>query len=233
MARVLLAADGTDAARLHDHLRFVGHQVTFADNGRDAMAACVRDACNLVIIDMVSAGGGIDLCRAIRSHRAVRDVPIIVVSERSDEIDRVVGFEVGADDYVTKPFSERELALRVRAVLRRRRRGARVATVSHMGGFEFDASANSVYVNGVRISLSALEYQLLASLSQRPDRVHSRRDLLTEVWKGADGISERTVDVCIKRLRYKLGVAGACIQTVRGIGYRFVALAPGAVKSSG
>ena len=149
--------------------------------------------------------------------------PIIILSARGEEIDRVVGFEVGADDYVTKPFSPRELVLRVRAVLRRGRPQlqAPVEAVVVVGPLRVDEGAHRVFVDAEEIVLTATEFKLLRTLMLRSGRVQSRSQLLSEVWELSGDLHTRTVDTHVKRLREKLGVAAVYIETVRGVGYRF------------
>ncbi|MEZ4439008.1 MAG: response regulator transcription factor [Polyangiaceae bacterium] len=219
-----------DAARaetesLVDELTQSGHEVTLATTGRQAVEQLSDGRAELVILDHdLPDMSGTELVRTIRSNGRLRAVPLILMSEQGDEIDRVVAFEVGVDDFVVRPFSKREVALRVRAILRRRRPQPALAQPSAMGNVELDPVAHRVLVGGDEVPLSALEFKLLAVLYQRRPRVQSRDALLSSVWGVSDGVSHRTVDACVKRLRQKLGVAGPYVQTVRGVGYRFIAL---------
>jgi two-component system phosphate regulon response regulator PhoB len=144
-----------------------------------------------------------------------------MLTARADEVDRVVGFELGADDYVTKPFSPRELVLRVAAVLRRGQTPAEPQAILEHGGLRLDPARHRCWVNGQEIALTAKEFDLLRGLMARPGRALSREALLEEVWGGDITVTLRTIDTHLKRLREKLGPAGALIETVRGVGYRF------------
>lgn len=224
MARILVIDDNADeAASLSSHLMEAGYEVIAAASGRDGLRTAHDKRPDLLLLDLgVRDVAGTEICRSVRADASLRTLPIIMMSESNEEIDRVVGFEVGADDFVTKPFSYRELLLRIRAILRRRKRGEQLTSTTTVGGLELDPAAHRVSVNGEEVVLSALEFKLLANLYQRRNRVQTRAALLEEVWGGGDGVSLRTVDACIKRLRQKLGSAGPRIQTVRGVGYRFV-----------
>lgn len=222
----ILVIDGADpqVGALASHLARKGHDVAHFDSGREGLRRAVAERPDLLLVDLgLEDMTGTDLVRSVRAEASVRTTPIIMVSDRDDEIDRVVAFEVGVDDFVTKPYSVRELALRIRAILRRRQRSDRLTGVAAIGGLELDPIAHRVSVHGEEIALSALELKLLVTLYQRRNRVQTRKDLLGEVWGTAEQVSLRTVDACIKRLRQKLGGAGRYVQTVRGVGYRFIA----------
>jgi two-component system phosphate regulon response regulator PhoB len=165
---------------------------------------------------------GTEVCRQLRRGEETRDVPVIMLTARGEEVDRVVGFEVGADDYVVKPFSMRELLGRVAAVLRRRT-GAKPgeAGAVRFGVLSVDREAHRVHVAGVEVELTALEFKLLCTLMDRKNRVQSREALLRDVWDLSPDINTRTVDTHVKRLREKLGQAADYVTTVRGVGYRF------------
>ena len=165
---------------------------------------------------------GTEVCRQVRSDPQLRDLPILLLTAKAEEVDRVVGFELGADDYVTKPFSPRELALRVQAILRRSS-GEQVASdVLERGPILLDARAPPLQRRmATRSQLTAKEFRLLEALMSRPGRVLSRQRLLDEVWGSDITVTERTIDTHLKRLREKLGAAGDQIETVRGVGYRF------------
>lgn len=224
MARILVIdGDAEEAASLSSRLVEAGYEVLAASSGADGLRTAHDEHPDLLLLDLgIRDVSGTEICRSLRADAAMRSLPIIMMSESGDEIDRVVGFEVGADDFVTKPFSYRELLLRIRAILRRRSRSERVAGPATAAGLHLDPAAHRVSVHGEEVGLSALEFKLLATLHQRRNRVQTRSSLLEEVWGGGDGVSVRTVDACIKRLRQKLGSAGQLVQTVRGVGYRFV-----------
>lgn len=222
----ILVIEGADpqSDELAADLTHAGHEIVKVVQGDDGLRRVVDARPDLVIIDQVLDDmPGTEVVRAIRSESSVRTVPIIMVSDRGEEIDRVVAFEVGVDDFVTKPYSVRELTLRIRAILRRRRRDPELATAAAVGGLRLDPVAHRVTVADEEVPLSALEFKLLSTLYQRRSRVQTREELLEEVWGARDGVSVRTVDACVKRLRHKLGDTGSYVQTVRGVGYRFIA----------
>ena len=167
---------------------------------------------------------GTEICRRLRANPETAELPIIMLTARADEVDRVVGFEVGADDYVTKPFSPRELVLRVRAILRRRA-GKDDGTSSDLrrGELRIDTERRRCFVRGDEVELTAKEFDLLVSLVQGRGRVLSRDQLLDRVWGSEIIVGTRTIDTHLKRLREKLGEAGSMVETVRGVGYRFSA----------
>jgi two-component system, OmpR family, phosphate regulon response regulator PhoB len=178
----------------------------------------------LVLLDlMLPDMSGLDLCRRIRHDKQLARLPIIMLTAKADEIDRVVGFEVGADDYVTKPFSTSELVLRIRAVLRRDRRAAPDVTPAkavEYGLLRVDAEGHRAWVGGAPVELTALEFRLLITLVERRGRVQSRERLLEDVWGPDTRSKPRAVDTLVKRLRRKLGAAGAYLETLREAGYR-------------
>jgi two-component system, OmpR family, phosphate regulon response regulator PhoB len=171
---------------------------------------------------------GTEVCRELRLDDALRRVPVIMLTAKDAEIDRVVGFEVGADDYVTKPFSVRELMLRVRAVLRRSQDAATVSPAKRLsfGRMNVDPEAHQLWVDDSEIVLTALEFRLLLTLLERRGRVQTRTTLLEDVWGIHADITTRTVDTHVKRLREKLGAAGEYVETIRGVGYRLRAHPP-------
>jgi two-component system phosphate regulon response regulator PhoB len=202
-----------------------GFATRHAANGRAALdAAALLPTPDLVLLDqMLPDLSGTEICRELRRTEATRSTPIVFLTAKDSEIDRVVAFELGADDYVSKPFSVRELVLRVRALLRR----AKVPRVSASGGeqnFErlrVDPEAHQVWVDGREIALTALEFRLIHTLLSRRGRVQTRSQLLEDVWGVHADVTTRTVDTHVKRLREKLGDAGAYVETIRGVGYRF------------
>ena len=225
---VLVVDDEADIRNLvirqleRDGLRAVG-----AATGPEAIELARATTPSLVILDLMLPGlSGTEVCRILRAEPATRSVPIVMLSARGEEIDRVVGFEVGADDYVTKPFSVRELLLRVRAVLRRSARPRAEPTPASVGALDtallrVDEGAHQVFVEGAEVVLTATEFRLLVTLARRAGRVQSRGTLLQDVWELPPELNTRTVDTHMKRLREKLGAAAAHVETVRGVGYRF------------
>jgi DNA-binding response OmpR family regulator len=166
---------------------------------------------------------GLELCRTLKGDSRTRNIPIIMLTAKAQEIDRVVGLELGADDYVTKPFSPRELVLRVKSQIRRSQGGAEEpADTLRSGDLAVDKLRHSVTVKGKPVLLTATEFKLISLLLERPGRVQTRETLLNEVWGYDVAIQSRTVDIHVRRLREKLGRASDCIETVRGFGYRVV-----------
>ncbi len=206
------------------NLQQAGYRTRSARNGVEAVRlAKERPEPDLVLLDlMLPDMAGTEVCRQLRAGDATRRVPVIMLTAKDDEIDRVVGFEVGADDYVTKPFSVRELMLRIRAVLRRAKDTAPAEPRRELtfGVLSLDAEAHQVWVEGVEIVLTALEFRLLTTLLERRGRVQTRTTLLEDVWGIHADITTRTVDTHVKRLREKLCAAGDYVETIRGVGYR-------------
>jgi two-component system phosphate regulon response regulator PhoB len=208
------------AGVLEYNLKLAGFDVAVASRGREGLKLVQTRSPALVLLDlMLPDMVGTDICRQIKNDPATRQIPVIMVTAKGEEVDRVVGFELGADDYVTKPFSVRELILRVRAVLRRGEVSA-PTTILRVGTLALDTEAHRATVEGREILLTALEFRLLHTLLLRRDRVQSRETLLHDVWGLDITVETRTVDTHVKRLREKLGSAGALIETVRGVGYR-------------
>ena len=178
---------------------------------------------SLILLDlMLPDGSGLDLCKKIKGNPETESIPIIILTAKDDEVDRVVGFELGADDYVTKPFSVRELILRIKAVLKRGQKKEDVVEVGRQfGDLSIDIESHEVHVNNNQIDLTALEFRLLRQLVDRRGRVQSRDQLLSDVWGYSSEVTTRTVDTHIKRLREKLGPMGKYVQTIRGVGYKF------------
>jgi len=224
---VLIVEDEADLREtLAYSLETEGFVVKAAGSGAEGLAqALTRPPPDLVLLDLMLPDlSGLEVCRRLRAEPATAAVPVIMLTAKGEEIDRVVGFEVGADDYVTKPFSARELILRMRAVLRRGEGGAAQASPRQRAfrQLEIDTEAHRVRVAGAPVELTVLEFKLLETLMARQGRVQSREQLLRDVWDIHAEITTRTVDTHIKRLRQKIGVAGAYIETLRGVGYRFL-----------
>jgi two-component system phosphate regulon response regulator PhoB len=224
---VLVVEDETDiASTLKYALEREGYRTRVAHNGEDGLAQALRaPQPDLVVLDLMLPDiSGTEVLRRLRNVDETRDIGVLILSARSDEIDRVVGFEVGADDYVGKPFSTRELMLRVRALLRRARPEAVARDQEeNFGDLRIDPGAHRVWVQNEEIELTALEFKLLSTFLARRGRVQTRDVLLTDVWGISGETRTRTVDTHVKRLREKLGPAAAYVETVRGVGYRFAA----------
>jgi two-component system phosphate regulon response regulator PhoB len=224
-ARILVVEDERDiAALVAYHLTKEGYRVRTAEGGAEALEAAMAERPDLLLLDLMLPGfSGYDVLAEMRRRPELSDVPVVVLTARRDEADRVRGLELGADDYVTKPFSPRELVLRVTAVLRRAQSPA-VAGAARMlqgGPVAVDLNATRVSVNGDGVDLTPTEYRLLVTLMERRGRVQSRQQLLETAWDIHARIETRTVDMHIQRLRAKLGSHGDLIETVRGFGYRF------------
>ncbi|MGH7374403.1 MAG: response regulator [Candidatus Rokuibacteriota bacterium] len=225
-ARVLIVEDEPDIRELLVfHLQREGYQVTQCRNGAEALRVARSAPPDLVLLDlMLPEMDGLEVCRRLRQDPATQAVPVVMLTARGDEVDRVLGLELGADDYVVKPFSPRELVARIRAVLRRTHPAPGTAPVT-VGRLTIDAAAHTVAVGGVAVSLTRREFDLLRALVEARGRVLSREFLLDHVWgySAAAEIESRTVDVHVRRLRQKLGAEGQRIGTVTGVGYRLEA----------
>ena len=231
--RVLVVEDEADlSGSLAFALRAKGYDVLVADRGTSALEALGSFRPDLVLLDlMLPDMSGIEICRHLRKSQDRRQPSVIILSARTDEVDRVVGFEVGADDYVSKPFSLRELTLRVEARLRTRKavlsagkapdaEGKAEGSVLRLRNLSVDESAHRVFVDDKEIRLSALEMRLLLYFLRAPGKMRTRKELLTDVWGYNPEVTSRTVDSHIKRLRDKLSSASDLLQTVRGVGFR-------------
>jgi two-component system phosphate regulon response regulator PhoB len=220
---ILVVDDEEDILQLLDfNLRQAGFDVLTASDGEEALEVANRELPDLIVLDLMLPGiDGNDVCRQLRQQPETRTIPIIMLTAKGEEIDRVVGFELGADDYVTKPFSPRELILRIKAILRRIADQSPSAEILEVGRVRIDTSRYLVTVDGKPTELTSTEFKLLLTLAERRGRVQTRDELLETVWGYAYPGFTRTVDTHIRRLRSKLGPASEMIETVRGVGYRF------------
>ncbi len=223
--RILIVDDEPDLLlTLEYNFKKEGYQTITASNGSEALtAASSSPPPDLVVLDlMLPDMSGTEVCRTLRANERTQHLPVVMLTAKGEEIDRVVGFEVGADDYVIKPFSVRELILRVQAVLRRTEAKDPVTSEAiTFGLLRIDPESHTVVVNQQSIRLTALEFRLLHCFVSRKGRVQTRDALLAEVWGVHAEQTTRTVDTHVKRLREKLGDAGRYIETLRGVGYRF------------
>ncbi len=222
--RILVVDDEPDiTALVAYHLAKAGYRVSTASNGSDALKAAREERPDVVILDvMLPNVSGYDVLAEMRRREETKDVGVIMLTARREEQDRIRGLSLGADDYLTKPFSPHELALRVSALLRRLAAPAVSAgSTLTAGPITVDRSAHRVTIDGRDVVLTATEYKLLLTLMERRGRVQSRPQLLEIVWEAQPDIQTRTVDMHVQRLRTKLGDAGGLIETVRGFGYRF------------
>jgi two-component system phosphate regulon response regulator PhoB len=225
VARVLLVDDERDLLSvLEFNLRAAGFETILATTGEEALAQVRRNLPDLVLLDLMLPDlAGTEVCRQIKADPRTKHLPVVMLTARGDEVDRVVGFELGADDYVTKPFSVRELVLRLKAILRRAPPGSRAgAPRAAVGPIRVDADAHRAWVDGVEVQLTPLEFRLLSLFMARLGRVQSRERLLEDVWDASADLETRTVDTHVKRLREKLGSGRDLLETVRGVGYRLV-----------
>ncbi|MBX3155113.1 MAG: response regulator transcription factor [Deltaproteobacteria bacterium] len=221
---VLIIEDEVDLATTVEYnLKSEGFQVRLAHSGRQGLAAATTDPLpDVIVLDLMLPDlSGTEICRRIRDQERTREIPVIMCTAKGEEIDRVVGFEVGADDYIVKPFSVRELVLRIRALLRRVHRVEGEPSLIRFGRLKIDRDAHRAWVDDAEIGLTALEFRLLHAFMSRKGRVQTRDALLSDVWGIEAEVTTRTVDTHVKRLREKLGDAGAYIETLRGVGYRF------------
>ncbi len=224
-SRVLVIEDEPDIRKTIDYnLSKESFEVIQAASIEEGEKALASNKIDVIILDlMLPDGSGLTLCRDIKSEPNTKNIPVIILTAKTEEVDRVVGFELGADDYVTKPFSVRELILRVKAILKR---GVSTEiqtdnTQDTFGELTLNYDEYQAYINNEEISLTALEFKLLKHLINRKGRVQTRDQLLEDVWGYSSNVTTRTVDTHIKRLREKLGIVGDHIQTIRGVGYRF------------
>src|SRR5438094_5365449 len=217
--KILIIEDESDVADLLEiGLHKAGFKTTTAADGASGLQKARDDRPDFIILDlMLPKMSGLDVCRILKSDAATSHIPILMLTAKAEEVDRIVGLEFGADDYVTKPFSPREIGLRIRAILRR---GETADESLKAGPISIDPARHEVRVNGKHVRLTSLEFKLLRALMQRRGRVQDRDRLLNEVWGYEAVIDTRTVDTHVRRLREKLGKAGDAIETVRGFGYR-------------
>ncbi len=223
IAKILIVEDEPD---IRDTLSYnfekEGFEVLSSPNGKSALKLLESNEPNIVILDlMLPDMSGLDICRQIKNDKKLSDTSIIMLTAKSEEVDRIVGFELGADDYVTKPFSIRELILRVKVLIKKHTTTEHEDTSISLGSIYMNLDAHVVKINKKDIILTALEFKLLKHLLQRKGRVQTRDQLLGDVWGYSSEVTTRTVDTHIKRLREKLGVVADYIQTIRGVGYKF------------
>ncbi len=221
IARVLVVEDESAIAELISiNLRHNGMLPLLASDGMAAQKHIDEALPDVILLDWMLPGqSGLELARRWRADPRTKTTPILMLTARGDEPDKIAGLDAGADDYITKPFSTQELLARIRAVLRRRA-PEQASDVVRIGGLQLDGSTHRVSFNDQAIKLGPTEFKLLNYLMHHAERVHSRSQLLDRVWGDHVFIEERTVDVHVKRLREALGEAGAMVETVRGVGYR-------------
>ena len=222
---ILVIEDEVDlATTLAYNLKTEGFAVRVAHAGKQGLDMALGEPLpDVIVLDLMLPDiAGTEVCRRLREHERTRNIPVIMCTAKGTEIDRVVGFEVGADDYVVKPYIVRELLLRIRALLRRAQRTEGTEDEpQRFGRLRVDREAHRVWVDAAEVVLTALEFRLLHTFMTRKGRVQSREALLGDVWGIEADVTTRTVDTHVKRLREKLGDAGAYVETLRGVGYRF------------
>lgn len=220
MSKILIVDDERDILELiRMHLEHDGHEVVEAANGIDALKQAIAQTPDLIVLDWMLPGlDGLSVFKRLRTESRTRDIPIIMLTAKAQQADRLTGLELGADDYLTKPFSPRELLLRVNAVLRRVKK-VTTSSETKVGDYTLDRKNLVLLFGTERFDLTSIEFKLLAALLENPDVVHERGELLQGVWGYQDDTATRTLDTHVKRLREKLGPHGDRIVTVRGQGY--------------
>jgi DNA-binding response OmpR family regulator len=222
--RILVVDDEPDTIELISfNLRNAGYEIVTAEDGAEALKKARASAPELIILDlMLPEIDGLELCKLLRGDPVTTKIPILMLTAKAAEVDRILGLELGAKDYVTKPFSPRELILRVRNLLAQGQAPEEKSDVFQIGELYIDVPRHLVTVNRKPVELTATEFRLLAILTERRGRVQSREQLLQDVWRYDNIIDTRTVDTHMRRLREKLGKAARYLDTVRGVGYRFI-----------
>lgn len=222
--KILIVEDDHHISKLIQYnLEKNGFEPQVVITGEDALEKIGASRYDLIILDvMLPKMDGFEVCRRIRQHATLSALPVIMLTARGDEVDKIVGLELGADDYVVKPFSPRELILRIKSILRRGKpKETNNKDVLEVESLKIDIAKHKVYVKDKETILTAMEFKLLVTLLQRTGRMQSREQLLNDVWDMDSDVTTRTIDTHIKRLRQKLGKMGKMIETVRGHGYRF------------
>lgn len=220
---ILIVEDDKHISKLVKYnLEKAGFDCTVAITGEEAIDVLDKEPVELIILDiMLPNMDGFETCKQIKQNKSFSHIPIIMLTAKGEEVDRVVGFELGADDYVVKPFSPRELVLRVKTILKRGKPKEVTKDILIHGKLKVDIPRYKVFIDKKEIELTQMEFKLLTTLMQRQGKVQTRDRLLDDVWDVAADVTTRTIDTHIKRLRQKLGTTGKLIETVRGIGYRF------------
>lgn len=221
--KILIVEDDKNISKLVKYnLEKENYECVAAVSGEKALEILDSQPIDLIILDIMLPGmDGFEMCRAAKQKEKLKDVPIVILTARGEEVDRIVGLELGADDYIVKPFSPRELGLRVKAILKRGKREVTKKDVLTAGDITVDIPKHKVTVKGKEVELTQMEFKLLATIIERRGRVQTREKLLSDVWDMSAEVDTRTIDTHIKRLREKLGRAGSFVETVRGLGYKF------------
>jgi two-component system phosphate regulon response regulator PhoB len=221
--KILIVEDEKNIAKLiRYNLEKAEYNCYSARSGEDALPILKKQAFDLMLLDIMLPGmDGFEVCRKIKEDPGLKDIPIIMLTAKGEEVDRIVGLELGADDYIVKPFSPRELVLRIKAILRRDKRQDSKKERIISGDIEVNIPKHKVTVRQREIALTNMEFKLLLTLMERQGRVQDRERLLSDVWGMDSMVDTRTIDTHVKRLREKLGKPGLMIETVRGMGYKF------------
>ncbi len=221
--RILIVEDDKHISKLVKfNLEKANYECAIAATGEKALEALDDRPVELIILDIMLPGmDGFGICRAIKEKEKLKNIPIIMLTAKGEEVDRIVGLELGADDYIVKPFSPRELVLRVKAILKRGKVGEAKKDILSAGDIVVDIPKHKVTVKAKPIELTQMEFKLLVTLMERRSRVQTRERLLSDVWDMGTGVDTRTIDTHVKRLREKLGKSGSLIETIRGLGYKF------------
>jgi len=225
--KILVVEDEPDILEVvRYNLKQAGYEVVVAGDGEKALELAEQELPDLMVLDLILPGiDGLEVCRLLKQREKVQDIPILMLTARAEEVDRIVGLELGADDYVVKPFSPRELLLRIKAILRRGQardpESPGEEETIQIGPLRIEPASHQVYLAGRPVQLTATEFKLLLTLMERRGRVQSREALLNVVWGYQYSGYGRTVDTHIRRLREKLGEISGMVETVRGVGYRF------------
>lgn len=221
-SKILIIDDESDVVDLIAmNLKSAGFDVLTANNGVAGLQRAKADLPALIVLDlMLPQMSGLEVCKVLKKDPLTARIPIIMLTAKSEEVDRIVGLELGADDYVAKPFSPRELVLRIQSVIRRAKNSGEVSEILKIGDITLDHARHEVTIKGQPVVLTAIEFKLLAILMERKGRVQSRDRLLNDVWGYESVIDTRTVDTHVRRLREKMGKVAGYIETVRGVGYR-------------
>ncbi len=222
-ARIAIIEDEPDIAEVLEYnLEREGFQTFTLLRGDTAMDSLRSDVPDLILLDIMLPGlDGLELCRLLKRDASTSQVPLIMLTAKGDEVDRIVGLELGADDYIAKPFSPREVVLRIKAVLRRAQEPTPIPDELVAGDIRLDVPGHRLFIGDDEVTLTATEFRLLSLLMERTGRVLTRETLLTEGWGYAEDVDSRTVDTHVRRLRRKLGAEAQRIETVIGVGYRF------------
>ena len=219
--KILIVEDDANISKLVDYnLTKAGFKTSMVSSGEDAIATLYRDKFDLVVLDIMLPGvDGLEICKKIKNDKKFSSIKILMLTAKGEEVDKIIGFELGADDYVVKPFSPRELVLRVKAVLRREQVQEDILIFKDL---KIDVKNHMTLIVDKRVNLTAMEFKLLVVLMRNKGNVQTRDFLLEEVWDTSADVTTRTIDTHVKRLRQKIGKYGKNIETVRSVGYRFI-----------